>query len=308
MLAEAVIAIGNAYGYENSVSVGVISELHRTVQVSDDQVYYDLIQTDAAINPGNSGGPLLNINGEMIGLNVAVRVGAQGIAFAIPINQVMDVVSNLIAERTGSKTVHGVVGHTDRTGNQLRFIVDEVIENSPANKAGLVPGDVVLKVDSIDVQNRFDFERSFLDRDAGQELSLSLQRGTEPMQASLVMKTLAPSTRVGDPAWNVLGVKLASIATQDLRQVTSRYNGGMRVVDVRQDSPADKRGIRSGDVLVGIHIWETTSFKDLRYILTRPEVVDADQGVSFFILRGREEFFGNIQLSSNVEPVAGARR
>src|SRR5690606_40394161 len=103
-----VIAVGNAYGYENSVTRGIISALHRSVQVSDDQHYEDLIQTDASINPGNSGGPLLNIDGEMIGINVAVRVGAQGIGFALPIDQAMEVASRLIARQ--SPIMHGLTG------------------------------------------------------------------------------------------------------------------------------------------------------------------------------------------------------
>jgi len=87
MIGETVLALGNAYGYEHTVTRGIISALHRSVEVSRSQRYDDLIQTDASINPGNSGGPLLNINGEMIGINVAVRAGAQGIGFAIPIDR-----------------------------------------------------------------------------------------------------------------------------------------------------------------------------------------------------------------------------
>ena len=96
MAGESVIAVGNAYGYENTVTRGIISALHRAVQVSDAQYYDDLIQTDASINPGNSGGPLLNIDGEMIGINVAVRAGAQGIGFAIPVDKVMNVAATLL--------------------------------------------------------------------------------------------------------------------------------------------------------------------------------------------------------------------
>ncbi len=84
MPGETVIAVGNAYGYEHTVTRGIISALHRTVQVSDAQIYDDLIQTDASINPGNSGGPLLNIDGEMIGINVAVRAGARASALPFP--------------------------------------------------------------------------------------------------------------------------------------------------------------------------------------------------------------------------------
>ena len=78
MVGETVITIGNAFGYENTVSVGIVSALHRDVTLSDEQVYRNLIQTDACINPGNSGGPLINIDGELIGINVAVRAGARG--------------------------------------------------------------------------------------------------------------------------------------------------------------------------------------------------------------------------------------
>ena len=112
MPGETVVAVGNAYGYENTVTQGIISALHRTVQVSDYQKYEDLIQTDASINPGNSGGPLLNIDGAMVGINVAVRVGAQGIGFAIPIDEAMEVAADLLAcDRVGGVTY----GATTRT-------------------------------------------------------------------------------------------------------------------------------------------------------------------------------------------------
>ena len=96
MEGESVIALGNAFGYEQTVTRGIISALGRDVQVSDTQSYDDLIQTDASINPGNSGGPLLNIDGEMIGVNVAVRAGAQGIGFAIPIDSALNVAAKLL--------------------------------------------------------------------------------------------------------------------------------------------------------------------------------------------------------------------
>src|SRR5262249_4504871 len=84
MVGETVIAIGNAYGYEHTVSVGVVSAIKRDVTLNKDMAYKSLIQTDASINPGNSGGPLINIHGELVGVNVAIRAGAQGIGFAIP--------------------------------------------------------------------------------------------------------------------------------------------------------------------------------------------------------------------------------
>ena len=111
MPGETVIAVGNAYGYEHTVTRGIISALHRAVQVSDAQFYDDLIQTDASINPGNSGGPLLNIDGDMIGINVAVRAGAQGIGFAIPVDKVAAVAAGLLANCNVNQ-------HVDRRGRR----------------------------------------------------------------------------------------------------------------------------------------------------------------------------------------------
>ena len=109
MVGETVITIGNAFGYENTVSVGIISALHRDVTLSDEQVYRNLIQTDACINPGNSGGPLINIDGELIGINVAVRAGAQGIGFALPIDEVKKVAAEMMSTRRIASTWHGLV-------------------------------------------------------------------------------------------------------------------------------------------------------------------------------------------------------
>ncbi len=108
MPGEDVIAVGNAFGYEHTVTRGIISALHRTVQVSDTQFYEDLIQTDASINPGNSGGPLLNIDGQMVGVNVAVRAGAQGIGFAIPIDTVLCIATDLMSVRRLENKWHGL--------------------------------------------------------------------------------------------------------------------------------------------------------------------------------------------------------
>src|SRR5262249_2018278 len=99
MVGETVIAIGNAFGYEHTVSMGIVSALGRDVTLNKEVAYKQLIQTNASINPGNSGGPLLNIEGELIGVNVAIRAGAQGISFAIPVDSMLETVSDLLARR-----------------------------------------------------------------------------------------------------------------------------------------------------------------------------------------------------------------
>src|SRR5438132_8109448 len=109
MVGETVIAIGNAYGYEHTVTVGVISALKRDVTLNKEISYKQLIQTDAAINPGNSGGPLLNVNGELIGVNVAIRAGAQGIGFAIPVDSMLRTTADMLSVRRRNGTWHGLV-------------------------------------------------------------------------------------------------------------------------------------------------------------------------------------------------------
>jgi len=138
LIGETVLALGNAYGYEHTVTRGIISALHRNVDVSPTQRYEDLIQTDASINPGNSGGPLLNINGEMIGINVAVRAGAQGIGFAIPVDSVLRVVTNLLSVERVDHTWHGIVCRSCSGG----AVVEAVHRESPAESVGMRAGDI----------------------------------------------------------------------------------------------------------------------------------------------------------------------
>src|SRR5208283_3775059 len=136
MQGETVVAVGNAFGYDFTVTRGIVSALHRAVQINDAQYYDDLIQTDAPINPGNSGGPLLNIDGEMIGVNVAVRAGAQNIGFAIPVDKVMVTAADLLASYNAKRGFHGVTLAKAKTGGG-GVLVAAVAPESPAADAGL---------------------------------------------------------------------------------------------------------------------------------------------------------------------------
>ena len=139
MVGETVIAIGNAYGYIHTCTQGIISALHRDVPVNDTQDYEDLIQISAGINPGNSGGPLLNIDGEIIGVNVAVRVGAQQIAFAIPIDQVVGIVTSMIDQYNTQRLSTGVrTNGGPREGDGVT--ITHVSASSPAATRGIESG------------------------------------------------------------------------------------------------------------------------------------------------------------------------
>ncbi len=122
----------------------------------------DLIQTDASINPGNSGGPLLNVDGEMIGINVAVRAGAQGIGFAIPVDMALAVAADLMSAQRLGNTWHGIVPKRLGTNSGRQMVVADVADSSPAAESGLQPGDVITAVGNSPVSRPLDLERALL--------------------------------------------------------------------------------------------------------------------------------------------------
>ncbi|MBC8350647.1 MAG: trypsin-like peptidase domain-containing protein [Planctomycetes bacterium] len=297
MTGEDVIAIGNAYGYEHTVTRGIVSALHRTVEVGEGQEYADLIQTDASINPGNSGGPLLNIDGDMIGINVAVRVGAQGIGFAVPIDRALDIAARLLDAEVLKSVSHGVAGKTLASPNKSEYLVTAVAAGSAADNAGLLPGDVVLSVAGTSVSRSLDFERTLLDKRGGDELIVTVRRGGEPRNLQVVLGTPTVSERsVSELAWDVFGIRLTPTASGTFRRINTRYRGGLKVIGVRPDSPAAKQGIRYGDILVGMHKWETVSMDNVAFILESDAVRSSDP-VKFYVLRAGETLFGHLQVS-----------
>ena len=295
MAGEPVVAIGNAYGYHHTVTRGIISALSRTVQVSEEQSYYNLIQTDAPINPGNSGGPLLNIDGKMIGINVAVRVGAQGIGFAIPTDKVVQVAADLISVKRLDRNWHGI---TAKPGTAGRLVVQSVEPGSPAEKAGLAAGDVVTTVDGRKIERLLDLERTLLGRKPGESVEFAFRRRGESAKLPLHLAALlAGGTSADDRAWLALGLRLESLSAQKFRRGNSRYRGGLAVTEVRPDGPAAGQGICRGDVLVGMHIWETISLDNVTYILNRSDLMDL-QPVKFYILRGEQTLYGHMRLAA----------
>ena len=300
MTGEPVIAVGNAYGYEHTVTRGIISALHRDVQVSDTQSYDDLIQTDASINPGNSGGPLLNVEGKMIGLNVAVRAGAQGIGFAIPVDDALAIAAELMSVERLENKWHGI--RASDAG-----VVRRVSAGSPAAASGLRAGDVIERLGEVEVERPLDIERAILGSRTGQRLPLSILRDGQRMELRLAVarrgatarRASSPSRAVRssrDDVWDLLGLTLEAEPSETFQRRDTRYRGGMRVVEVRPDGPAADKGIRAGDILVGMHRWETASEEDIRYIVTNRSLTRLD-AVRFYILRGEETLYGEMRVA-----------
>ncbi len=298
MPGETVIAVGNAYGYDHTVTSGIVSALHRPVQVSETQQYSDLIQTDASINPGNSGGPLLNIDGEMIGVNVAVRVGANGIGFAIPVNEAMDVASQLLSAESVSRLSHGVLLKTvHASSGESRVEVLGTRDGSSGELAGLERGDVVLRVGDREVSRNLDFELALIGRRAGEEVAVEIERGGERKTVSLVLKSRQRSSLPAvDSVWRDLGIQVTPVSGRVIRQMQGAYSGGLRVLRVRSGSPAQQEGVQRGDILVGMHEWETASVQDLEFVLGRNEV-QGSKRVKFYILRNGRTLYGWLDMS-----------
>jgi serine protease Do len=320
MTGETVIALGNAYGYEHTVTRGIISALHRDVQVTDTQSYDDLIQTDASINPGNSGGPLLNVNGEMIGINVAVRAGAQGIGFAIPVDKVLEIAANLLSINNLEKRIHGLSTRPAETvGGPL--LVYRVKSQSPAGKGGFKVGDRITSIASTPVTRPLDLERALLGRRSGEPVSVDVVRNGRRKVLSLTLGRRSKArpgvvrslTGQGNPpsrnerSWEVLGMDLNEEPEETFAVGSSRYRGGMRVVGVRDGGPAARQGILAGDILVGMHRWETTTSQDVDYIVRRAKMGDLGS-VKFYVLRGEDTLYGQMNVANQARRHAGTVR
>ena len=178
MIGETVVALGNPFGLENSVTTGILSAKNRTMTFNSqygDIKYEGLIQTDALINPGNSGGPLINIDGELIGINAAIVNQAQGIGFAIPVDKVRQTLVKLFNFRELNKIWFGAQVEEQADASK-GIMVSSVEPESPAYKAQIKTGDYITKIDSKEIRDILDFEKYILKKNAGDKLSIIVNR------------------------------------------------------------------------------------------------------------------------------------
>jgi serine protease Do len=317
MVGETVIAIGNAYGYDHTVTVGVVSAVKRDVTLNKDISYKSLIQTDASINPGNSGGPLLNINGDLIGVNVAIRAGAQGIGFAIPVDSMMRVVADLLSIRKRNGTWHGLVcrdivepaagsriqvsslegdgSGSDAAGLKRELVVERIDDAGPAAKAGVQRGDVVLQVADAKVACALELERALLDRAAGDKVPVLVRRDGKEQRLELVLQSVERSqSPVAELIWRKLGVRLLPVSAEVVARSNNQLHGGLAIVEIRAEGAAARAGLQRGDVLVGLHQWETLTVENVAYVLQHPELATFTP-LRFFIVRARTVHRGWVQ-------------
>ena len=244
MLGETVIAIGNAYGYEDTITKGIISCLQRQVQVTEEQVYQDLIQTDASINPGNSGGPLINIRGEAIGINVAVRVGAQAIGFAIPMDRAMEVVNRILRDAVERRLVAGI-DVTTKVENRVTYVSVTGIEaGSLADTAGIKTDDRIVNYGDQPLNWACELYINLLENGFS-STSLIVQRGDVDHTLTFGPDTeIAEETLSSNRAWNELGIRVSPVSFRNLPG-KNKYTGGLKVLQVRNSGPANQRFAKS---------------------------------------------------------------
>lgn len=265
MIGETIIAIGNPFGFSHTVTTGVVSAVDRSIK-TDDRVFHNFIQTDASINPGNSGGPLLNINGELIGINTAIYAKAQGIGFAIPINKAKRIIADLIQYGHVVQAWIGLVVQDldDRMAAYLGInnvdgvVVTQVEDRSPAAMAGVESGDLIVSMGRRRITSVDDYLSSARSLSAGESARLKILRNTRPVQ--LTINTGAyPQNRVPELAWRKLGIKVQPLDNSTRRRYRILADQGVVITDVRDGTHLAHIGVSTGDVIVQIDDQTITS-------------------------------------------------
>jgi S1-C subfamily serine protease len=241
MLGETVIALGDPYGLENTISRGVLSAKNRKATWEGEVVFEDMLQTDAAINPGNSGGALINLDGQLIGINTAMMAEAQSIGFAIPVKRVRQILSELLSPEKSK----GVWFGAQVAAQSGRLTVAAVQKGSPAERADLRVGDEIATLDGDAVRDVVDFESRLLRKAAGQDANLTLQRGGKSVQATVTL-TAVPKVSGSEMAWSKLGLRLQPLTPDIAEALGVTASHGMIVTDVERGGPAWQAGVRRG--------------------------------------------------------------
>jgi serine protease Do len=273
-----VVAIGNPFAFamqnpEPTVTSGVISALHRTLGtiLARDKDFNDLIQTDAAINPGNSGGPLVNLKGEVVGVNVAIfstTGGYQGVGFAIPINNAKRIMPRLIE---GKKIAYGWLGITiqnlndDLAGyfglpNKFGVLVSRIMEGSPAFKGGMKERDVIKQFDNKPINSVRDLLSIVASSEVGRKVKIVVVRDKKDMTLDVSIGERPETTEGLEEAggesveagrWR--GLEVRDVDADIARRFRIKDQTGVVVVNVEGGSPADASGVMPGDIIAEIN-------------------------------------------------------
>lgn len=252
---QLVIAIGNPYGLERTVTFGVISALRRSIGITQ---YESFVQTDAPINPGNSGGPLINIRGEVIGINTAIVAEGQGLGFAIPINLAKWVADQLMAK---GRVVRGWLGVViqeitpeiaETIGVKEGILVAQIAPGSPAERAGLKVGDIIVAVDGEKVREVRELQFRIMKTPPGTEVTLTIIREGKEQTIKAKVGEMPEEVSFGQPREQVgeLGLSLRDLSPEEVGRLGVK---GVLVEGVAPGSLAQRSGLRRGDIILAVN-------------------------------------------------------
>jgi serine protease Do len=274
---EWVAAIGSPFGLEHTVTAGIVSAKGRVIGSGP---YDDFIQTDASINPGNSGGPLINMRGEIVGINTMIIAGGSGIGFAIPIDQAKDIIAQL---KTGGEVTRGWLGVTiqDLKGNLAEYygvqdksgvLVASVVSGDPADRAGIQPNDIITEVEGKKVTTSRDLTNLAAKLDVGDTAKVTvLREGRQKTFDVKVGKRPLTMAAVSDHQRQKKEGEYGFQVTELTPQVAQRYNiketTGVIVVDVDPDGKGQAAGIQQGDLIIEVNRKNVASVEDFNNLI-----------------------------------------
>ncbi len=303
---EIVFAIGNPYGLNQTITMGIVSALGRTgIGITD---YEDFIQTDAAINPGNSGGALVNIKGEIVGINTAifsVTGGDQGIGFAIPANMVKNVMENIVKE---GKVVRGWLGVqiqalTPELARQFNLkdekgvLLADIVEGGPAEKGGLKRGDVIIEYNGKKIENPFQLRNMVATTKPGDTVNIMVMRNGKALSIKVVVGELpdgVAAVEIPEKFDNVLrGVQVQDLTDEMIKRlgITKKIRGVI-ITNISEDSPSS--GILSeGDIILEVNKTPVSNVREYNEIVSK---IEKNQEVLLLIMRGGSNLYITISV------------
>ncbi len=279
-----VLAIGSPFGLEQTVTAGIVSAKGRVIGAGP---YDNFIQTDASINPGNSGGPLLNMKGEVIGINTAIVAAGQGIGFAIPANMANNIVSQLKTEGEVTRGWLGVriqpvteeIAEYYDLPKEKGALVTEIFPGDPADEAGIQVQDVILKINGKSVEDSRELSATIANIPVGEEIAITLWRNGHKEEITVKVAKRDEqkiAQKEGEPgkAKTDIGISVANITNEVARRLNLNSTRGVYVTDVEQDSKAARIGLRPGDVIKEINRQKINNIEDYRNIIKDIEAGD----------------------------------
>jgi Do/DeqQ family serine protease len=304
-----VMAIGTPFGQlQGTVTVGIVSAKGRNDLniVGGDATYQNYIQTDASINFGNSGGPLVNLKGEAIGINTAINPSGQGIGFAIPINMARAIMGELIARgrvRYGYlgiqlQELDGDLAKGMGLGIDKGIVVRSVQPNTPASRAGLETGDVIVRFDGEDVRDDTRFRLKVAETPVGKTVPVVVVREGKERRVDVILgerpddDVVASADTPQSDAW--LGLQVEDAQKNDVRRRYGLERGekGVVVTGVEAGSPADEAGLREGDLITDVYSHAVHTLDD--YVDISERLKDRKDPIAFLVKRGRNTSFVTI--------------